>query len=282
MNENGIEYLLDTSIFRGLSKVAFSSIPKTMSLIASPYCFWELLCHLDEAEAFPKFKSRMMRFKKVWVLDRAWRELETPPEDYVSDNDVIDAALAALQASESLDEFYASVIRDSNGKLRELADCCARAREILSKKEEKFVAFVETVSARITESQLDYSTPEQQYRGAMALLRGEMQAREQASQAQIDRETIINQMYFYYSYVLMLAVRHAYAARIIRPNDLGDAEMCKHLVPTGATCLVTSDKELRLGLQRSCELLLSQSRTQINPDEIVISREQFQERLRII
>jgi hypothetical protein len=278
MNENGIEYLLDTSIFRGLSEAVFSSIPRTTTLVASPYCFWELLRHLDEHEKFSGFKRRMMRFKNVWVLDRAWREFDITPEDPIGEHDLIDAALAALDASESLDEFYASAIRDSSGVLREIADCCRRLRDIFTHDEQRFLAYVHNISNAISESNGDYRTPEQQRRGVVALINGFIQTREQGGLVHLDRDEVISKTYLYHSYVFMLAVWHARESRKPSVNDYRDAEICKHLAPGGGLCLVTLDRKLLLGVQCSCESL-AQGNVDLQPDQIVINYEQFQARV---
>jgi hypothetical protein len=283
MNENEVEYLLDTSIFRGLSAAKFYSIPKSITLVASPYCFWELLPHLDEPEEFIGFKRRMMRFKKVWVLDRAWKEFETRSnasemDDRLCDNDIIDATLAALEASESLGDFYECVIQDTNGTLRQILDCCTRAREFLGRDEQRFLSFVHEISVVISKSNDGYRTPEQQHRGVLGLIDGFFRTKKQAL-GNSDYVQIIHRTYFYHAYVFMLAVRHAREGRIPKANDYRDAELCKHLAPGGGLCLVTIDTEVQRGLRTGCDLLRSQGIADLDLNEVVISPTTFEQQI---
>lgn len=71
------KYLLDTSAFRSLSHQELRALSRQgETFYASPYCFWEILSHLDEG--FDRYKSELMKFRYVYVLDDPRAEVELP------------------------------------------------------------------------------------------------------------------------------------------------------------------------------------------------------------
>ena len=57
-------YLLDTSALRGLSNSDLQLlVDQGVNLYASPYSYWELICHLDEPGRFKNKKAQLMKFR---------------------------------------------------------------------------------------------------------------------------------------------------------------------------------------------------------------------------
>src|SRR6266508_328659 len=96
----GRTYLLDTSAFRALPAGQLATASGIARLMVSPFCFWELLTHLEEDEQFLRIKGNLMKFRHVAVLDdpRAAieREIVRPGDsvhERVEDSDVVYATL---------------------------------------------------------------------------------------------------------------------------------------------------------------------------------------------
>jgi hypothetical protein len=131
--------LLDTSAFISLPSRVLEALQRQGHVLhVSPYVFWERLCHLTEAD-FERNKGRLVSKRKfVTFLDDPRAQIETPlltldrvieprPPDY----ELIDATLAALEASDSLASFYAADIRDSNNRVHRIAGSVERVRPII-------------------------------------------------------------------------------------------------------------------------------------------------------
>jgi hypothetical protein len=64
-------FLLDTSAFKSLSKDELAQVAcRGFQLTVPPYCFWELLCHLDEGDDFARAKGYLMKFRGVEIVDK--------------------------------------------------------------------------------------------------------------------------------------------------------------------------------------------------------------------
>jgi hypothetical protein len=127
-------YLLDTSAFMNLGLPVFTKL-RCWHLHVSPYVFWERLCHLDETTDFPRAKGEFKKFAHVRVLDDPRATIEKQ-EGRVSDTELIDGALDALNASVSLSDFYSRQIRDSNNNVRQISGCIDVARNELKRRED--------------------------------------------------------------------------------------------------------------------------------------------------
>ena len=127
-------YLLDTSAFINLGLPVFTKL-QCWHLHVSPYVFWERLCHLDETTDFPRAKGEFKKFAHVRVLDDPRATIEKQ-EGRVSDTELIDGALDALNASVSLSDFYSRQIRDSNNNVRQISGCIDVARNELKRRED--------------------------------------------------------------------------------------------------------------------------------------------------
>jgi hypothetical protein len=145
-------YLLDTSAFRALSAAQLKAASQEASLLVSPFCFWELLTHLEESSQFSRVKGNLMKFRHVQVLDdpRAWVERGVVlPNDEVHerlrDDELVYATLAALRDSDSVADFYQKYIRDGRNQVREISDCVSRVSAVLTAEEQRFEEFVKKI-----------------------------------------------------------------------------------------------------------------------------------------
>ncbi len=115
--------LLDTSAFRGISKESLAEARhKGWHLTTSPWCFFELLCHLDEEPNFARAKGNLMKFRNVEIvdkpLDRAASALVHSEEPRLWSSDLCYAALAAIDTAQSCDDLANSVLVDEAGHHR--------------------------------------------------------------------------------------------------------------------------------------------------------------------
>ena len=149
-------YLLDTSALLALPK----QILGEHTFHTSPYCIWKLLTHLDEKE-FTRRKGQLLKVRSTFILDEPQATVERRLlvhdellQTRVSDEELITNALAALHDSDCLERFYSSVIRDSNGNLRQLSNCASRARKILDKEEKRYKRFIKDIVSLLYSSQV--------------------------------------------------------------------------------------------------------------------------------
>jgi hypothetical protein len=258
-------YLLDTSVFRFLPRQILEALHlKGYNLYASPFVFWELLTHLHEEGGFVGYKARMMKFRFVDILDdpRALIESsvitnDTSAQQRVPDTELIEATLAALEASNSLESFYATLIEDSKGRTRQVADCAARSKEVLAGEEQRFVAFLQSILEVLASGRVAYKTDSERHQAVLDLLEGQgIYLRRRGAGVADLRDWIIDNAYIHWACVFRLALKY-FAARDAKPdmNDYEDARICLHLRLSGPFCLVTEDRTLRSVLQQIIDFL---------------------------
>jgi hypothetical protein len=252
-------YLLDTSAFRALP----SRILQEHTFYASPYCFWELLTHLDE-RSFDRHKGQLMKFKYAHILNDPRAEIEVPLliddnqlQDRVSDEELIAAALAALQDSNSLDMFYSSYVEDSKGNLHQVSECAANVRKALGEAEQKHTEFVENIMNVFRTGQVKLETNSDYHQAILQLLEGEMIKLQQRGAVDKDlRNKLTNNSYIYYSYVFHRALAYFRKGKTkLDVNDFEDSQVCLHLRLDTSYCLVTADKGLKQALAKTSALL---------------------------
>jgi len=252
-------YLLDTSAFCALP----SRILQEHTFYASPYCFWELLTHLDEG-SFDQYKGQLMKFKYAHILNDPRAEIEVPLliddnqlQDRVSDEELIAAALAALQDSNSLDMFYSSYVEDSKGNLHQVSECAANVRKALGEAEQKHTEFVENIMNVFRTGQVKLETYSDYHQAILQLLEGEMIKLQQRGAVDKDlRNKLTNNSYIYYSYVFHRALAYFRKGKTkLDVNDFEDSQVCLHLRLDTPYCLVTADKGLKEALDKTSALL---------------------------
>jgi hypothetical protein len=243
---NDAGFLLDTSALYSLSHVNIKSLrDKGVSLYGSPYSCWELLCHLDEPNNFPRQKAILLKFQYLNILDSPQSEIEESlfGKDHgrISDNELIKASLAALQASDSLDEYYSSYLRDSKGHYRKIVDVSRRAKLKLSELEMRYVAFASQLLDHLrTRSDIADSTVHTNLILNMVL--GEYnKLKEQHPSIPLSDDEVIRHFYIYCGYIFYRSVYRIKRGGNVDKNDYEDANLCKHLRTNSIFQLVTGD-----------------------------------------
>lgn len=271
-------YLFDTSAFQASSiKTLDAALLQNQHLYASPYCFWELLSHLDEQDSFDAYKSRLMKFKYFQILDDPHAEIETvllnedrELQDRVPDHDLIEASLAAIRASSSLNAFYSSYIQDSKGRLHQISDCAANTRKALEEAEEHHVDFIRKVINSLYEGQVSIEADSDRDQAILDLVEGwAITLKQRRASDDGLRDRLINDTYAYCSYVLHRALKYFRNNNKVNldRNDYEDGRICLHLKLDSPYYLVTNDKGMKEALDETFRLLQrlddSRSRTKL-------------------
>jgi hypothetical protein len=211
-------YLLDTSAFISLPTSVLDALQgQGHVLYVSPYAFWERLCHLNQAE-FERNKGRLVSKRKfLTFLDDPRAQIETPlltldrvfeprPPDY----ELIDAALAALEASDSLASFYAADIRDSNNRVHRIAGSVERVQAELAQRENRHLAFVDQVMHLFTREQVLAMNDQDRHWHILGLVEGwvTLLAKDTEENRRDEiRATLIPSTYIYFSYIFHRALQ---------------------------------------------------------------------------
>jgi len=247
--------LLDTSAFKALSRDQLASAQlKGWHLLTSPYCFWELLSHLDEQQPFAKAKGNLMKYRGVEIVDKPLDRLvarsKTSAEPRIWSSDLAYAALAAIDAAESFDDMKRSVIKDDAGNHRgPLGDCAARARAALAEAEVKFQEVMGEVIEVLRSGQAGASTLIEKHDAVtdMVSARGtpwsdtpDVRREEGATEDQI-----LAHSYVYWAYVLLRAKDLAdIGATTCARNDFEDGQLCAYVPLDEPLWVVSGDKKL--------------------------------------
>lgn len=257
-------YLLDTSAFRALSVARLRAAAQVGRLVVSPFCFWELLTHLEDGGEFARVKGNLMKVRHVEVLDdpRAAIEREiVRPGDSVheraQDSDVIYATLAALRASGSLPDLYEKQIRDGNGHVRRIEECVSRAREILKREEQRFQEYLNQIIAAIRSGGVSLATSADVHQGTLDVINAWwIQLGERVDPSAETRERFARREYVYSAYIVHRASDYLErGATCVDPNDFEDAGFCRHLWLDADVVTVTADTALHRCLERTFALL---------------------------
>ena len=247
-------FLLDTSAFKALRTCQLEAASRSVSVYASPFCFWELLTHLEDDEQFRRVKGNLMKFRHVAVLDDPHAEvyrLVFPSSDKVHtrvrDGDLVYAALAALDDSRSTQEFYERFIQDESGQIRSIAGCGSAVRGVLQTEENRFQTLLREIAAAVRAEKVRLIEASDYDQGVQDLSRGWwLQVGDRATEAPAVYEQFVRKTYLYHSYLIRRAGE--YATRDtdwIDPNDFEDARLCLHLGLDDFTAVVTNDAALR-------------------------------------
>jgi predicted nucleic acid-binding protein len=242
---NKKRYLVDTSTMIALSRSEFESLKtKGVLLCASTYSCWELLSHLDERGRFQRQKAQLLKFELIDVLDDPQLFIEDslslPRTHPVTDADLIHAALAALQHSDTLDQFYVAYIHDTQGSYREIVNVAERARQYLDTLEKNY-AEVTTglVNHLLSKPDIHDSTT---YPGLIiSMLHSDLE-RLQKRDACITIQQVAKYFWVYWGYIFCRCLNCVRTHALIDPNDYEDANICKHFATDSAFVFVTADK----------------------------------------
>ncbi len=256
--------LLDTSAFQALATSRLEAASKYASLYVSPFCFWELLTHLEDDERFRRVKGNLMKFRHVVVLDdphavvyRLVLRSSDKVHTRMRDGDLVCAALAALDDSASTKEFYERFIQDESGQNHQIAGCVSAVRGWLQIEENRFQTFLQKIAATVRAGEVRLIGTSDYDQGVQDLTNGWwLQIRDKANQAPAIYDQFTRKTYMYHSYLLHRA--REYVSRrmdVIDPNDFEDARLCLHLGLDDFTAIVTNDVGLERCLKASLEAL---------------------------
>lgn len=202
-----------------------------------------------------------MKFRYVEILDDPHALLESAlslvDEHRVPDNDLIEAMLAALQASGSLVQFYVSYIQDTKGMTRQVSECALKARELLDKRERDYIEFVTRIRDYLPSLETDLNDPQEQHRLILSLADGAVRRQKRKRSLGVGvPEEIMRGTYAYYAYILYRALFYLRRGNTkIDKNDFEDAQICKHLRPDTPFHLVTNDNALIETIQQVISLM---------------------------
>jgi predicted metal-binding protein len=241
--------LLDTSAFRSLSKEELAqALSRGLKLSASPYCFWELLCHLDEGEDFARAKGRLMKFRGVKIvdkpLDRVAAQSESSCEARIWSSDLVYAALAAIESASSVDHLNRSLIVNETGNKSALDGCVSRIKGILGEKQNKFREFMSELIGLITSGGVNTDTPMERHAAILSLVTcGGTPLPDTADldyEADANEDQIVAFSYIYWGYALHRAIQLADGGgTTCAKNDFEDGQLCAY-VPLDKSMIVVS------------------------------------------
>jgi hypothetical protein len=259
-----LTYLLDTNAIRSATCRRLAEKAQEHELLASPFAFWEIALHLGDPEDFGRIKANLMKFRHVELLQdstsEAEREIPLSPidiENTLETPDVVYAMLAALDASNSIDELYKCRIRDSNGAVRGIDGCVSRIQDILMTEERRFKEFITNVRELLRTRRVVLDTPRAFHDGILDLTNAWwIQVKLRSDQSDESYRKLIKRGYFFYAYVLYRAAYYADpGAKKYDENDFEDAKQLQHLKIDDKVTVVTSDKGLTACLQKAVQTL---------------------------
>jgi hypothetical protein len=258
-------FLLDTSAFRSLSGKILNQLSiQGQKIYVSPYCFWELLCHLEEKGEFERFKSHLLKFDFVQILDDPRALFENPIlindnelVDRISDQELINDLLNALEKSSTLCEFYSFFIKDSKGQIRLISKCSKRVSDILAKEEERYKEFIKNIIGAIKSGHVKVDNINDHHERILELVNGKKidLLNRGADENGLINE-IINGTYIYYAYIFYRVLKYYKNPNSnIDKNDYEDAYICLHIKLNTTYCLVTADTGMAQALNETISLI---------------------------
>ncbi len=277
-------YLLDTSAFQAVPGNRLREASLHSRLLVSPFCFWELLTHLDDEGRFELSKGNLMKLKYVSVLNDPKTSIERdvgPASSDIhqrpADTEFIYATLAALKDSTSVSNFYSKHIR-VHSDIRQIAGCVGRICDSLEAEERRFQHYVVEVMTAIRTGRVAVEESADRHQAALQIVNAWSEHfAEKAVDESTARAAAKRRMYIYSSYVLHLAIDCLQrGSETIAKNDFEDSCFCQHLALDAETIAVTGDNGLRRRLQDTIELANSLSDSSFYTNLQVVGTEGFE------
>jgi len=259
--------LLDTSAFKALSRDALLAARENgWHLTTSPWCFFELLCHLDEEPDFAKAKGHLMKFRGIEIvdkpLDRAVAALQPANVPRIWGSDLVYAALGAIDAANSEDDLAMSVLVDeagnNRGPLKDLAD---RVRRILDGEERTFQRHMTTLIAALKTAGGIARTSKANH----AVIIGRVVAEglplpdtQGLDYSIVDHDLGLKHSYCFWAYMLLQAIMLQQSGQhTCGTNDLEDGQLCGYIPLDQQLWVIAGDRQLRKRLTETRELLIA-------------------------
>ena len=267
--------IFDTSAVRSVSNAKLAEAAKQRTLVASPITFYELLCHLDEVKdgeddpqkAFLRNRGQLLKLRHFQIADDPYASHMTAigaanlvnPSRF-EEAKLLSPLLKALDASETLEEFYSREFEDEEGRSRLVRDCALRARQELDQFEQDFKTVMADIKNDLL-SQMEAKT-ERRFTDAELLeniaikciqnIQGYKEDGADATDNDRFTKLASNALYPHYGYVVARAMEYALdPQRAYDVNDVEDGTICYHLNLAGADNLITDDGGTLRCLSRS-------------------------------
>jgi hypothetical protein len=241
--------LLDTSAFIAVSKEKLTEARhRGWHLTTSPWCFLELLCHLDEDSNFARAKGKLVKFHGVEIvdkpLDRVVAQSEPDSENRIWSSDLVYAALAAIDGANSLDDLNHSLIVDEAGNRRSLKDCADSVRRTLDEEVARFQGLMTKLIGLLRSGEVVVGTAEEKHNAIMSMVASgdgiPLPDTPGLDYAAADKDQVFACSYVYWGYVLHRATQLAQAGgTTCAKNDFEDGQLCAY-VPLDKSMLVVS------------------------------------------
>lgn len=258
--------LLDTSAFRAISRDSLAAARgEGWHLTTSPWCFFELLCHLDEEDDFSKAKGNLMKFRGVEIvdkpLDRSVAEREGSAKSRIWSSDLAYAALAAIDAADSLDDLNRSIIVDEAGDKRDLKGCVDRIRQRLDEEEARFRQLIMEVIKLIRSGQVPRSIAPERHQAILDMVASGGSALVDTPDLDYENlatnEEILRYSYVYWAYTFLRAVTQADAGgHTCAKNDFEDGQLCAYVPLDKPMWVIAGDRDLFSTLCATREILV--------------------------
>ena len=261
--------IFDTSAVRGVSGPTFEKVAATRDITVSPLTVYELLCHLDEKEdddckdpqqVFLRRKGQMLKLRHFRILDDPYAlyALSIESANLVNpsrfeDAQLLPVLLERLEATGTLEEFYAQEITDQERRKRLVRECAQRARKTLDDLEQKFKGVMDDIKSKLNVKMGAKDESEKKFTdddlleiiAAQCMLLREGHREDGAVVTDDNRFTklTINGIYAHYGYMVARAMEYAAdPAMNYQVNDVEDGVICLHLNLGNRDMLVTGDK----------------------------------------
>ena len=246
--------LLDTSAFRTLSGESLAAASESgWHLTTSPWCFFELLCHLDEEPDFAKAKGHLMKFRGIEIvnkpLDRVVAERQGSSEPRIWSSDLTYAALGAIDAAGSLDDLKRSILVDEAGNKRELESCVDHIRQLLDKEEIRFQQFVTDIIKLVRSGQVLIATALERHEAILDMVASGGSSLPDTPdldyQNAAAHDEILTCSYVYHAYTFLRAIAQKDAGgNTCAKNDFEDGQLCAYIPLDQQIWVITKDGPL--------------------------------------
>lgn len=257
--------LLDTNAVMELkSDTKLSAKRNGWRLLTTPWTFFERLRHLEDQPDFARARGQLMQFRDIEIIDKPLDRLvakrQESDQPRIWGSHLAYAMLAAIDAANSLDSLYRSVIVDEAGQHREIRGCVGRVRDMLDREKKKFQHLVAEIIGLINCGHVPVAASEERHQAIMDMLvAGDSSFRDTEGldyKKYASQEEILTLEYVYYAYALICSIRqHGLGGRTCAKNDFVDGQICAYVPLDQKVWIITADGPLNEILQQTRSLL---------------------------
>lgn len=257
-------YFLDTSVVRSKKSLLIAEKSKTTQLVASPFAFWEIASHLGDKKEnqaqFQKFKSILMKFKHIRILELPKIKKIMMQQIYgemtnIEEPDLIYAALAALEESDSVNDFYRCTLKSQQGSFHAVSGCIKRIKDLRDKEEKSFISYTKKIIDLIKQGEISLHTPEDIHKAIIDLINGWWILLGKNDNNHVLYAELVDQTYFYFGYWVYRIINYTKINSKLDVNDFGDSELCLHFGIKDRVTIVTGDKGQLMAISETIKLI---------------------------